>query len=237
MLGRATYIVSGRLGERRVRDELAAKHSIGHEVTTIAGLAARLAGGLLRPVSVAEGRSALQEPPVTDLTSLRDLAAMPGFASAAARTLVAAWHANIVLADHAGAGGRWAELAALERHVAATSGTGALLPNHLIGLARERAHLAAKLTGRITLDRISDVPPLYRGLLARKRQRYAHSVARIRTMRRSRRCAGSMRTSAPVVGQKSWRWPPWPLPPTTMPSSRRPSTLASACTLPTGYLP
>lgn len=166
MLGRATYIVSGRLGERRVRDELAAKHSIGHEVTTIAGLAARLAGGLLRPVSVAEVRSALQEPPVTDLTSLRDLAAMPGFASAAARTLVAAWHANIVLADHAGAGGRWAELAALERHVAATYGTGALLPNHLIGLARERAHLAAKLTGRITLDRISDVPPLYRGLLA-----------------------------------------------------------------------
>ncbi len=166
MLGRATHIVSGRLGERRVRDELAAKRSIGHEVTTVAGLAARLAGGFLRPASAAEVRSALQEPPVAELGSLRDLAAMPGFASAAARTLVAAWHANIVLADHAGKGGRWAELAALERHVATALGAGALLPNQIVGLARQRAHLVATLTGPVKLDRISDVPPLYRGLLA-----------------------------------------------------------------------
>ncbi len=166
MLRRSTYIVSSRLGERRVRDDLAARGSLGHEVTTIAGLASRLAGGFARPISGIEVREALQEPPVEKLTSLRELADMPGFARAAAHSLSAAWHAGISLSARAAEGGRWAELAALEQHVEAALQGGALLPHQLVELAHRQVGSSPKLLGPITLERVDDLPPLYRGLLA-----------------------------------------------------------------------
>jgi len=165
MLRRTTYVVSGRLGERRVRDELAEQGSLGHEVTSMAGLARRLVGGFARPVSSSELLGALQEPPVERLTGLRELADMPGFARAAARTLRAVWDADLDLRERAAAGGRWAELAALEQHVEDALEGGALLPHRLVRRARRRVGLAPKLLGPVTLDRVDDLPPLYRGLL------------------------------------------------------------------------
>ncbi|HNQ98843.1 MAG TPA: hypothetical protein PKN52_02510 [Trueperaceae bacterium] len=103
---RVTYVVPNRLAERRVRDELAAGGSSGHAVTGIAGLASRLAGGLRRSASATEVLAALRDPPASVLTSLRDVALLPGFGQAAARTLFAAWQADLDLQARADVGGR-----------------------------------------------------------------------------------------------------------------------------------
>lgn len=165
MLRRTTYVVPGRLGGRRVQDELAEQGSLGHQVLSMAGLAGRLVGGFARPVSTSELLAALQVPPVERLTGLRELAGMPGFARAAARTLRAVWDADLDLRERAAAGGRWAELAALEQHVEDALEGGALLPHRLVSRARRRVGLAPTLLGPTTLDRVDDLPPLYRGLL------------------------------------------------------------------------
>src|SRR5690606_39740904 len=60
---------------------------------------------------------------------------------------------------------RWAELVALERHVRAQLPAGTLLPRELVAAARARAHLAPRLLGDLTLERLDDVPPLCRELL------------------------------------------------------------------------
>lgn len=163
---RITHVVAGRLGEQRLREELAARGSLGQAVTTLPGLAARLAGGFARPAGAAEVRAALQEPPLTRLTSLAELALMPGFARAATRTLNAVWAAGVDLSAQAPLGGRWAELAALEEHVAASLDDAAMLPPRLVASARERARLAPRVTGAVTLHPAVEVPPLYRPLVA-----------------------------------------------------------------------
>lgn len=166
MLRRSTTIVSDRLSERRVRDELAQANSSGHGVLTLAQLASRLAGGFARPVSSVEVRSALHEPPLDSLTSLRQIAELPGFARAAARTLSAAWLADLDLAANAASGERWAELAALEAHIKSSLPAGVHLPRDLVAAAAARVDLAPTLLGDVALDRLDAVPPLYRGLLA-----------------------------------------------------------------------
>ncbi len=163
---RVTYVVPNRLAERRVRDELAAGGSSGHAVTGIAGLASRLAGGLRRSASATEVLAALRDPPASVLTSLRDVALLPGFGQAAARTLFAAWQADLDLQARADVGGRWSELAGLERHVEASLPHGVLLPPRLVEAARARVALASTLTGRVVLERLTDLAPLYRGLMA-----------------------------------------------------------------------
>lgn len=163
---RVTYVVPNRLAERRVRDELAAKGSSGHAVTGAAGLASRLAGGFRRPAGTNEVLAALRDPPLSVLASLRDVAGLPGFGQAAARSLAAAWRAGIDLQARAGTGERWSELAGLERHVEASLAPGVLLPPRLVAAALTRAPLAPTLTGPVVIDRVTDLPPLYHGLVA-----------------------------------------------------------------------
>ncbi len=174
MLRRSTFVISDRISERRVRDELAQAGSSGHGVLTFAQLASRLAGGFARPVSSVEIRSALREPPIDSLSSLRKIAELPGFARAAARTLGAAWLANIDLAANAATfGERWAELAELEAHVRLALTAGAHLPRELVALALKRVELAPTLLGDLTLERLDTVPPLYRELLGAVSERVA----------------------------------------------------------------
>ena len=165
---RSTSVVSGRLATRRVRDQLAREGRLGASVLSLAGVAARLAGGFGRAVAASEVRRALQAPPLAELDDLKRVAGLPGFARAAAGTLQAAWDADLDLAARAatpGADARWAELVALERHVRAQLPAGTLLPRELVAAARARAHLAPRLLGDLTLERLDDVPPLYRELL------------------------------------------------------------------------
>lgn len=162
---RRTVVVANRLAARVMLDSLAVEGSVGHVVLTLPGLAARLAGGFVRLASAAEVRSALQRTRGVELTTLGNVATLPGFAGATARTLSAVWHAGLQLEERAHAAPRWAELRALELHVAGSLPPGALLPPELVAAARRNVDRAPVLIGELLLERLPDVPPLYRGLL------------------------------------------------------------------------
>lgn len=166
---RTTYVVSDRLAVRRVRDEIAQEHLLGHRVLTLAGLTARLAGGFVGSVSAGQVRRALRQPPMARLHDLARIADLPGFAQAASATLSAVWHAGIDVEARAAAPGadvRWSELAALQEHVRAAAPPGALLPPELVAAAMARLHMAPRLLGHVQLELLDEVPPLYRPLLA-----------------------------------------------------------------------
>lgn len=164
---RNTIVVSDRLAVRRVRDELAREHKLGTRVLTLSGIAARLAGGFGGVVPASHLKLALQEPP-DGLYGLADIAALPGFARAASATLRSVWNAGIDLAAVAARGEheRWDELKVLEDHVKTTAPSGTRLLPELVAQAAERAHLAPQLLGPLTFDRVDEVPPAYRPLLA-----------------------------------------------------------------------
>ncbi len=165
---RSTFVVSDPLAGRRLRDQIAGQNRLGQRVVTLQGLAARLAGGLGGAATKSAVRQALQHPPVSELTSLAAIALLPGFARAAADTLFSAWNAGLNPAELArapGAHARWAELAALQRHVRQHLPAGTTLPHEVVGAAQARVALAPRLLGDVTLEGIYDVPPLYRHLL------------------------------------------------------------------------
>src|SRR5690554_6306090 len=167
---RTTYVVSDRLAVRRIRDQIAQERQLGHRVLTLPGLAARLAGGFVGSVSAGQVRQALREPPLERLADLARIADLPGFGRAASATLNAVWNAGIDVSARAAAPDadvRWVELAALEDHVRAAAPAGALLPPELVAAAMQRAHLAPSLVGDVRLERVDEVAPLYRPLLAR----------------------------------------------------------------------
>ena len=165
---RTTYVVADSLAHRRVRDAITREGALGAGVVTLAGLATRLSGGFAQPVSSRELKSVLQAPPIDEASSLAGIATLPGFARAAANTLRAAWNAGLDLSANASAPGahsRWAELAALERHVDQATGPGTWLPTRIASAALQRVERAQALVGDVVLERLADVPPLYRPLL------------------------------------------------------------------------
>lgn len=171
---RSTSVVSNRLADRRVRDQLARQGVVGRRVLTLPGVAARLAGGFARAASASQVKAALRQPPLNELAGLRAIAELPGFARAATTTLLAAWRAGVDLAGRAeqpGAHERWAELAALQQHVKTQLPTGTLLPPELVAAAVSRVDLAPNLLGDLTLEFLDDVPPLYRPLMSQLAQR------------------------------------------------------------------
>src|SRR5690606_24525563 len=165
---RSTSVVSDSLAGRRLRDQIARENRLGHRVTTLAGLAARLAGGFGGTIPGAHLKKSLQDPPLNELTSLRSIAELPGFARAAARTLNSVWLAGIdvaAMATKPEAQERWAELLALQEHARATAQFGARLPHELVAAAIDKVHLAPQLLGELRLEYVDEVPPVYRPLL------------------------------------------------------------------------
>lgn len=167
---RSTSVVSDRLAGRRVRDSFAVENRLGHRVVTLTGLATQLAGGFAGSIPASHIKKALREPPLDQLTSLRSIAVLPGFARAATATLTSVWNAGIDVATQAaepGAPGRWAELLALQEHVRQSAPFGARLPQELVAAATARLQLAPRLLGTVRLELVDDVPPVYRTLLAK----------------------------------------------------------------------
>lgn len=165
---RSTIVVSDRLAVRRVRDELAHHKKLGTRVLTLSGVAARLAGGFGGVVPASHLKLALQEPPLEQLYGLRPIAELPGFGRAASATLRAVWNAGIDVGAEAAkenAHERWEELKALEDHVRATAPLGSRLLPDLVAAATARVHLAPQLVGPVTLERVDEVPRVYRPLL------------------------------------------------------------------------
>ncbi len=181
---RTTTVVPDRLAAHRARLEHARAGQVGRHVTTLPGLAARLAGGFLRAPMSDELERALQPPP--DLRSgdygpgdpgpgghaaggLASIAMLPGFPRAVASTLLGAWSRGIDIAAQAAAEGahpRWRDLRTLEVAAIATLPPGAVAPPDLVRAALERVRHAPTLIGSVALERLADVEPAYRPLIA-----------------------------------------------------------------------
>ena len=165
---RTTIIVPDVLAARRRRALHAREPRLGARITTLPGLAARLAGGLLRGVTTPDLQRALRTLPTEDLGSLADISLLPGFARAAASTLRDVWLAAIDLASEAEAPDahpRWRELRALEAHAVAQLPPDALPPGALVTAALARVRHAAATVGDVHLEHLRDVAPVYRPLL------------------------------------------------------------------------
>lgn len=165
---RTTIIVPDVLAARRRRALHGREPRLGARITTLPGLAARLAGGLLRGVTTPDLQRALRTLPTEDLGSLADIALLPGFARAAASTLRDVWLAAIDLASEAEAPDahpRWRELRALEAHAVAQLPPDALPPGALVTAALARVRHAAATVGDVHLEHLRDVAPVYRPLL------------------------------------------------------------------------
>lgn len=129
-------------------------------------LAARLAGGFVRPAgreelepAVAE---ALAEGGFAELTPLQGL---PGMVRAVVRTFERLWYAGVDLASVSPAP-RILDLALIEGRVRMRLGSGVLTPPDLAAAASARVHLAADLLGPVTLQHIVWIAPVWRSLVA-----------------------------------------------------------------------
>lgn len=125
----------------------------------------------MRALNEHELRATIRSMPVSELTSLGEIASLPGFARTAAASLRAAWNAGVDLKARAlessseAARQRFLELARLEAHVRSSLEPGVLIPPDLVLNALERVGFAPRLLGAVTLESIGEIPPLYRELL------------------------------------------------------------------------
>ena len=120
---RRTVVVHGRLAMRELRLNAAREGRHGLQIMTFEQLAARLAGGLTRPVDDETLRAAIQTTlPETALGELDAIKGFPGMVSAAVDTLRKAWRAGVDLQTRADNHPRLRSIAALEAAVPSRRG-------------------------------------------------------------------------------------------------------------------
>lgn len=139
---------------------------LGLEILTLPRLAARLAGGFIQPHDpdnlYAAIWAALDEGGFRELENVRIL---PGAARAVARTLEAAWRADLDLAARAAGSARVADLAQIEARVRDSLRPAILTPRDLRDAALEGVGRAAVLLGPVLLDGVLEVDSVWRPLV------------------------------------------------------------------------
>jgi hypothetical protein len=161
---RRTIVVQGPLAFRVQRLAAADKGSLGLQLTTLPLLAARLAGGFSRPAQPEEVESLLQSAlKVGGFTQIEPLRMLPGMTRASARTLRKVWEADIRIDERPEP--RLKDIALLERRVRENLPLGVLLPRELRERALRRIHHAPSIVGELDLDRLIDVPAVWRPLI------------------------------------------------------------------------
>ncbi len=168
---RRTLVVTGSAAADSARIALARDHHHGTIVTSIEGLAARLAGGFLRGIdrdalhdAVAD---AVREMPASDLADLAAIAGLPGLPGALSATLAKAWSAGIDLASRARATGdeRLASLACVEVAALDRLPSGMCRPADLVARAVERLRHAPGVLGEVEFHAVAEVDPCWRTLI------------------------------------------------------------------------
>ncbi|MYH90941.1 MAG: PD-(D/E)XK nuclease family protein, partial [Gammaproteobacteria bacterium] len=165
-LKRRTMVVHSRLGMRELRLQAARERQHGLQVMTFEQLAARLAGGLARPVEDDALREAIKTVlPDTALGELDGIKALPGMVSTAADTLRKAWRAGIDLQGRAGEHPRLNSVAILEAAVLRTLPPAMMRPDDLVTTGCARLQHAATLLGPIEILGFTELSPVWRPLL------------------------------------------------------------------------
>lgn len=157
-------MVQGPLALKMRRLAAADEGCIGLQLTTLPLLAARLAGGFLRPAQLQDLESSLQAALNTGgFADIEPLRVLPGMTRAAVRTLKRVWDADVDL--DASLGPRFSDLALLEQRVREGLPADAHLPRDLRRHALLRVLHAPRVVGELELDRLLDVPQVWRPLI------------------------------------------------------------------------
>jgi hypothetical protein len=166
-MNRTTVVVEGPLAFRMRRIEAARRGEAGLQILTLPQLAARLAGGFIRPARSQDLdhaiRLALAAGGFAELERVRQL---PGVSRSIARTLSKIWDADLSLQDIASRSARLADIAAIESRVRANLAAGVLTPRDLRDTALQRVSHAPATLGDIEIDRLTAVGRVWRPLLA-----------------------------------------------------------------------
>lgn len=163
---RHTIVAHGRLAMRELRLAAARGHHHGLQVMTFEQLAARLAGGLSRPVDDETLRATIQAVlPDVALGELDSLKSLPGMVGAATDTLRKAWRAGVDLQARRGEHPRIASIASLEEVVLAALPPAMMRPVDLVAAAMQRLDHVAALFGPIEIVGITELSPCWRSLL------------------------------------------------------------------------
>ena len=166
-LKRRTVAVEGPLAFHMRRVDAARRGETGVHILTVPLLAARLAGGFIRPARSQDLdpaiRAALQAGGFAELERIRQL---PGMTRSIAWTLAKVWQADLALTDLVDRCARLADLAEIERRVRANLPSGVLTPRDLRDAAIGRVAHAPAALGSIEFDYLVGIAPVWRPLLA-----------------------------------------------------------------------
>ena len=163
---RRTVVVHSRLKMRELRLAAARKRRHGLQIMTFEQLAARLAGGLARPVDDDAVREAIAAVlPDTVLGELDAIKALPGMVGAVADTLRKAWRAGLDLEARAGEHPRLRSIASLEHAVLDELPPAMMRPADLVTAGCARLDHAPALFGPVEIVGITELSPVWRPLL------------------------------------------------------------------------
>ena len=151
---------------RELRLNAARERRHGLQIMTFEHLAARLAGGMCRPIDEEELRRAVQQVlPATDLGELDAIKDLPGMVSASVDTLRKAWRAEINLEARAADHPRIQAVAQLEVAVLEALPSTMKRPSDLAAAALERLEHAPVILGPVEFVGITELSPCWRALL------------------------------------------------------------------------
>ena len=176
IFSRRTLVVSNASAAEAARIALARQGRAGTWVTSIEGLATRLAGGFLRAIdrdvlhdAVAD---AVREVPQDSMADLSATASLPGLPAALSATLAKTWAAGIDLTLRAEKTGeeRLASLAHVEAAALDRLPPGMCRPTDLVARAIERLCHAPNVLGQVEFSAVAEIDPCWRPLIMRLAQ-------------------------------------------------------------------
>lgn len=161
---RRTIVVHTNLAAHMARVAAARRGEIGLQIMSMGQVAARLAGGFLRPIDTDALREAVRDAlPTVTLGELEPIKGLPGMVRAAVGTLDKIWRADIDLSpsEHP----RLQALATLEAQVLERLPPSMKKPRTLVDLALDRLIHAPAVLGPVEIHSHSEMPVCWRRLL------------------------------------------------------------------------
>ena len=163
---RQSMVVHTTLSGHMIRVSAARDVSNGVQIITMGQLAARLAGGFLRPIDPDALRHAVRASlPVVPMGELDPIKNLPGMVRAAVSTLDKVWQAGIDLSDSKHP--RLQALCALEQEVLRQLPPSMKRPMELVDLACKRLNHALATLGPVGIRGHSEMAPCWRPLLTK----------------------------------------------------------------------
>lgn len=161
---RRTIVVHTSFAAHMTRVAAARRGEIGLQIMSMGQVAARLAGGFLRPIDIDALREAVRHTlPTVSLGELEPIKSLPGMVRAATGTLDKIWRADIDLS--ASKHPRLQALAALESQVLQRLPPSMKTPRALVDLALNRLTHAPAVLGPVEIHSHSEMPACWRRLL------------------------------------------------------------------------